>query len=385
MHSNWHRLAAGIGVAALGLMVAPSAASAAPAPAWQKVPVPSPLVNAPHTFTSVSCPTASYCMAVGTSGAGAGGAMNEAVPVAETYDGRTWTVRHPPTVRDGTFLDGVSCLSSTDCTVVGTSQQLDEGKPDDNAPVAEHWDGQAWRVEMTVTPDGGGSFTSVACPTASTCLAVGSSPGRPYSSALTERWLAGGAGWNVVAFPRPGRRAELASVACVSYEDCVAAGADSTGAVLDTYDGRTWSADRIPVLEGGLDGVSCASATSCVAVGEDDATNEPTSLVLSGSTWSLRAFPTAVHDAAIQSDTCLTATSCTAVGFLVHPTSTTSNSSAVVEHWDGTAWAARTVDQPVDPDLLGVSCADASSCFAVGSNSDPSGHETVLAMRGDGS
>ena len=48
-------------------------------------------------------------------------------------------------------LTGISCVSDTDCTAVGTYGGSRTGT-ESQKPLAEGWDGTGWTQQMTVTP-----------------------------------------------------------------------------------------------------------------------------------------------------------------------------------------------------------------------------------------
>ena len=125
--------------------------------------------------------------------------------------------------------------------------------------------------------------TSVACPSASSCVAAGSY----YDSSGNEQALlvtGSGTSWTAAEAPLPAnaaadRSAVLDSVACPSASSCVAAGdyADSSGngqGLLVTGSGTSWTAAEAPLPanaaadpDAGLGSVACPSASSCVAAG----------------------------------------------------------------------------------------------------------------------
>ena len=81
-----------------------------------------------------------------------------------------------------------------------------------------------------------------------------------------------------------------------------------------------WTATTLPLPTGStqvyLDAVSCASATDCVAVGEDNNTNVPVAETLSGATWTAAAQPLPMGSTQVNLDavSCTSATDCVAVG-----------------------------------------------------------------------
>src|SRR5436305_1135547 len=109
----------GVAVGVLGLLsgfVVPGSGRAAD-PAWSVQAVPAP--SSPNgQLVAVSCVSSTVCVAVGSYVNSA----NVRVPLAESWDGASWSVQPTPSPDGGTEveLDGVSCTSASDCTAVGS-------------------------------------------------------------------------------------------------------------------------------------------------------------------------------------------------------------------------------------------------------------------------
>src|SRR5205823_831133 len=144
-----------------------------------------------------------------------------------------------------------------------------------------------------------------------------------------------------------------------SATSCFAVGAVYYGylpyePLIERWDGTMWAIVPGPQTSesnvGGLVGVSCASTTSCFAVGGDVIEH------WNGTQWSLA--PTGLgSDAYLARVSCTTRTSCFAVGTTA-PVQTT-----LVERWDGTNWSR--VPSPDSPgaqntQLIGVSCTNST-------------------------
>jgi hypothetical protein len=102
-----------------------------------------------------------------------------------------------------------------------------------------------------------------------------------------------------------------------------------------------------------LNGVSCASPANCTAVGDYYRTASGPQLTLierwNGTAWQVEPSPSIGRDSALDSVSCPSATSCTAVGSLILG-------------WNGASWKVELASSP----FAGVSCAAPSSCMAVG-------------------
>jgi hypothetical protein len=141
-----------------------------------------------------------------------------------------------------------------------------------------------------------------------------------------------------------------------------------------------------------LDGVSCTSATACVAVGGTaKGGDSPTTLAFrplaelwNGSSWRVMPTPKPAHftSSQLKAVSCVAANNCVAVGFSfrnsIHRNGFT---MAFAERWNGIKWTLQTIPKlppyPRASSLVAVSCATAASCIAVGSYDNG---RTVLAL-----
>jgi hypothetical protein len=197
--------------------------------------------------------------------------------------------------------------------------------------------------------------------------------------------------WSIKHSPSPPGRpsGELSSVSCSSATNCFAVGiTDPTDAsegqpLIERWDGTTWSIVASPVLSGvenlELNGVSCASSTSCVAVGDAQVVSSTNfavnalTLVWRGVGWSVvpSPRPTGGGDVELHSVSCVSSIDCFAVGssFTVSTAPVTFTSKTVIEHWNGSTWSiVASPDATSVTGLSGVSCSSATSCFAVGAS-----------------
>jgi hypothetical protein len=139
--------------------------------------------------------------------------------------------------------------------------------------LTERWDGKSWSIVSSPNPKGSpdSQLSSVTCISATNCFAVGVG-----HSTLIERW--NGTIWGIVtsANPTGATGASLTGVSCPSATRCVAVGtifrATVVQRLVESWNGTTWSLTGVPVPSGtktsNLSGVSCATSTSCFAVGE---------------------------------------------------------------------------------------------------------------------
>jgi hypothetical protein len=230
--------------------------------AWQPAAVPSPPAS---SLLGVSCTSVDACMAVG---------LADASPMAERWDGHTWSVRVMQATGYNDQLQSVSCVSATFCTAVGSKG---EGGGYD-ASIIEHWDGQRW-TSQTAAASGRGSDSlwGVSCVTSANCFAVGESDTVPQYVArqLVEHW--DGHRWSLVSLPQPAEaESSLRAITCANAS-CVAAGAlinaktQTHSPYIIRFNGSKWSPDhaaQAPLANSILLGVTCPTTTTCVAVGE---------------------------------------------------------------------------------------------------------------------
>lgn len=305
----------------------------------------------------------------------------EPTPLAEAWDGQTWTQLPTANLPAGAAMSSVSCTDPANCVAVGggyTAQQIPFG-------VAAAWNGTAW----TPLPDPMASLTRISCLSAAggsgpsgtrghggpgsprttgspasrvsprtstvTCIALGtnlSSPGSP----VAESW--NGSSWTQVPLPSPlPYRTELNGLSCGGLSSCVAVGtATVPGSLAMTWNGARWRINRASKLDM-LAGVSCAAVGRCVAtggyVGESDA---PRGLAetLTGSSW--RTTKLAGGDIGNLADVSCGSSNCVAVG-----ARGLALNSSLAERWDGRTW--RMLPEPSGGGLSAVSCVQAD-CLA---------------------
>jgi hypothetical protein len=223
-----------------------------------------------NRLAGVSCPAASACTAVGSYQNG-----DQTFPLAERWNGTTWSLQPIPSP-PGAFtsrLTAVSCSAATACTAVGTSNGHGE-----DLPLAERWNGTTWTIQPVPSPtDEGGKLFGVSCSAATACTAVGQflDHAAAQTFALAERW--NGTAWTIQNSPPPPSAADafLHAVSCPAATACTAAGdffgqtsADLT--LAQHWDGTAWSVQPTPNpgrLANQLSAVACPAPASCLAVG----------------------------------------------------------------------------------------------------------------------
>jgi hypothetical protein len=291
--------------------------------------VPSPAQGTGDDLFGVSCVDAQHCTAVGRSDSGV---------LVETLNGTTWNVEAAP---GSGWLFGVSCVTAISCEAVGEDnsgatqlETLSNGSwtipshpalsgslyavscPAIGSCVAvgdvflgsgittlvETLSGGVWTRTPSPNPMSGRNYlTGVSCPTAGSCFAVGDGDqGQGSQSSFISETLKNGQ-WVASVGPNPASGVILTeNLSCATITSCVTGGAFIPGATtggisvgtgspfIETLTGDTWSVTPHPAesLQGtNLTGVSCPSATFCVAVGQ----TYPDALIeeLQGGNWSI--------------------------------------------------------------------------------------------------
>jgi hypothetical protein len=327
---------------------------------WTIQRTPNPARETNPSLSSVSCSSATACTAVGSSAA---------VTLAEVWDGTRWRIQGTPNPagRKGIALSGVSCASRSDCIAVGSYTN----RAGTVVALAESRNGARWRIQGTPNPAGAKitALSGVWCTSRTACIAVGNFT----SSAgvqLTVAERRNGSGWAIQQTRNPvfsAGSSTLNGVSCTSATACTAVGSYTNHAgtqvvLAEAWDGTSWTIQTTPDPSGAsstvLNGVSCASATACVAVGSYTS-SAGTVLGLAetwnGTSWTIQN----PGGGGLSSVSCTSARACVAVG---------GSLSAI---WNGSSWTIHNMPPPSPGPfggLNGVSCTSPTACTAVGSN-----------------
>ncbi len=336
----------------LGVLLAATAASAAMVGSFVSVPLPSGRAS----LTALSCPSNAMCYAVGERARG-----HASVSMVERWNGHAWSRVSAPAASGATPL-AISCSSTTSCMAVGV-----RGGSRGSRPFAESWNGRSWRVVNTPSlPSFDNSLSGVSCVSSSFCVAVGSTQTQTASqAALVERW--NGGRWSaerVAASPK----GFLRSVSCASEGDCWAVGMTALSlrsqAPLIVHVGANGSTVAgSPVSKGILGSVSCTSPQACWAVGNE---RSPFFIGLQGGSW--HTLPATNRFGEMLGISCATSLGCVAVGNGLGAFGGSHMGQMVpwAARWDGTTWTALGTPQENGATFSSVACPDASLCLAVG-------------------
>jgi hypothetical protein len=278
-------------------------------------------------------------------------------------------------------LQGVACDSSKSCVAVGGRSATSTGP---GGTLAETWNGTKWSVVKSPDPSGstGAVLNGVACTSAKNCLAVGDY----FTSSRTtlpaaESW--NGSKWSVVTIPAPGGAtdAALLAISCASATSCQAVGINGEDTLAESWNGSKWKIAPSPNPSAGkpnvLSGVACPATSECWAGGYYFPGEDSGSLTekWNGSKWSVVSTPTSKSGELI-GDGCFSTADCMAVGI--------GNSFfAIAQRWNGSKWATAPPAKPsgaTSTQLNAASCPASKTCESVGVN----GEQTALAESWNG-
>jgi hypothetical protein len=202
----------------------------------------------------VSCTTKYTCTMVGSYTK-----EGKTKPLIERFNeaGWAWALQTPATATAS--LADVSCASESECVAVGT-----EG----SKPFAERWNGTSWSALTVPLPAGAssGSLTKVSCPSTSFCMASGT-----YGLLVPFAVSWDGSKWTLATSGLSALVGSAQDLSCTASNACSLIGTKESKTFAQRWSGTEWAAQSSPNPEGktpALKGLSCPSATSCVAVGK---------------------------------------------------------------------------------------------------------------------
>ena len=262
----------------------------------------------------------------------------------------------------------VSCVSSNFCVATVLNEESD------TAPLVQDWNGSTWSTATLPLPSGAAEalLTAVSCTSNSFCVAVGIVA--PSTLPLIEEW--NGSSWSAstgAGLPSGSGEGELTGVSCTGPAWCMASGVevgtggDTTSAMAEEWNGSAWSLTTTATVSDSADAqfgsVSCATTTSCMAVGYSTTESAPAVLSTPGSS---------AADSFLQPPPGLTVP-----GLHANAEPHTSPVTQVLaEQWNGSSWTVSPTVAPTgitDPQFGAVSCAGTGFCMATGGLGESSG------------
>jgi hypothetical protein len=317
--------------------------------------------NGQSNGLSVSCPSLSECSVVGSVTISPSGSYPRvSVPLVERWSHGTWSIQRIPRPRGVSLrevhLGDVSCGAPTTCMAVGSSGVR-------GVPLAERWNGKAWAVER-LAGNVQGALTSVSCMSKRACIAVGYNGNRAYA----EEWT--GSRWSHALMPGRSYLTDdggsVSGLSCASLAACMAVGSWATscpsarlaradclsGALVWRWNGSQWSLRGRNAPEGNAYvAVSCVSVTRCAVL--DDSNNL---LLSNGGRWVYEPRPYNRNrnvGFSVGGLSCASATACIAVGTTSFYGSVSLPSGSyeiaakpLAWRWDGRRWVDMSPPNP---------------------------------------
>ena len=348
-----------------------------PCSAWRVVSSPNATQYQHNDLSAVSAASTTAAWAVG--GSFTDGLAEQTL--VEQWDGAAWhlvTTATPPTTIS---LSSVVVLSPTDVWVVGYNRTPHQvGR----ITLFQHWDGKQWSTVPNPNPTQPNYFDlSLAAVSSNDVWAVG----QFYNAAdsllpLAERW--DGTAWKLVATPAlPGVTESLfyAAAHIPGTQQLWAVGYALRGPrpaygqpLIERWDGTAWQVVGSPPLPAGavggkLHGVVALSSTDAWAVGEytaSDLTIRTLVVHWDGTAWQLVASPDTWG--ALSSVAAVGAHDVRAVGHMAIGGG--DNLHALIEQWNGSTWMVVTTPEPggaTYSSLSSIASDGAGGYWAVGS------------------
>jgi Bacterial Ig-like domain (group 3) len=343
-------LAAVVMVVGVALPGAPTTVAAATASGPHIRPIPGTLAT-----YGVSCPTATLCWAVGTTGDTADHGVGFIDKVVDGIPGPEISI---PTT---TALSVISCPTATFCEVVGAA--VPTATSGATALIAFH-NGKASAVHHA---PGGTWYNSVSCASAKTCRAVGYTNAPQIDSYPIVQTITNGRPGTTRTMPKATAPAsQLGGIDCLPSGACVAVGqgvygAEDAGAQTILVRITPAGVPSLPSFSPAYniaDQVACVTITTCYAVGSQSLPDIATSGILIPITKGhFGAVQVIAHNTGAASISCA-ASRCNAAGYFQPDP----NNSAV------------TNGQLITIDAKGVATAhDVADTAAIGTMSCPVG------------
>ena len=318
--------------------------------------------QSPQYGVYLSCSSPTDCIAAERASSG-----TTVVMFATTNAWATWTaVTMPASV---VSVSGISCASTSDCTVIASNADASQGYLQRPLMAA----GLGPRVP---SPTEANPVAGISC-VAGTCVAVGSIPNTNgnYPLVLLRRptlmspWIEGSQPAGVIGLDG---YIGFNGVSCVDARTCVAVGGSLIESTKDG--GFTWSPTPTPDGQQTLKSVSCADVSHCVAVGGTTriAFGPPRAALAyftaDGTTWHDASLPSGIQ--LLKHVTCPSTTFCVAVGIAPSAPGVPGAGVVITSNDGGATWKARPLPNGIG-ELQAVVCTSTMDCLVGGGVTDP--------------
>ncbi len=267
-------------------------------------------------------------------------------------------------------LSNVYCYgSSGQCYSVG---QLN---PDSQSPsgfIAGTTNAGANWSDESISLGWASSLSGIGCASSTLCFATGDNF-NSTTGATTAVLLStsnGGSSWSPSS-GLPSFLSNLNAVSCISSTTCFIVGGfiNGQGALLETTNaGTSWSDLNLAFGTGELNAITCPGATECIAVGDQQISGTPPSVLYwnGGTSWQLVSTVSASPSGSsnLTSVGCISTTACFATGPNYY---SSPNTYIVTTTSPDVTWTESSVSTSLGVGLSGLGCFGANDCWAVGS------------------
>lgn len=295
--------------------------------------------------------------------------------LAESSDGGRWYsgdgVGTPPAPNDITDPVEVSCAVVTadipDCLLVGEHYNYNGT----GVQLAAWGNANFFQPVVTRNPRGAtwSVMDDVSCPTDTFCMVVGTAGRKHTMSSTAFSWNGNRMRQLTIPAPRHSHNSELGALSCATATSCVAlgnyqnrAGKELSYALIWTS--GKWRLQHTPSVArqkaSFFNAVSCPTVTSCVAVGVSTlgARTHQFAEAWNGSKWRIVSMP-ARSDSGMNAVSCPVPGTCFASGWY--------KQVGLMVKWNGVRWSVvRTAAHASGFTFSHVSCISVTSCEAVG-------------------
>lgn len=330
-----------LGVAAAALATAllgPVVAGAASSPAGA--------VPAMASVNAIACQTSARCVAVGVDASenGKTAVVNTASAAATSWPGDL--SQH--------VLESIACATTTVCAAVASDVTVSVTASTGAARIVSTLHAPTNEIV---------ALGSIACPSASSCYAVGFEGTEVHSKAMLAHVSAGG---TVLSTSLEASSTGFASIACTSTTTCLVAAADGTGVekIQLLTNGHLGAARALPAKTFVQD-LACFGTKSCLALAGKVGSNRPNELLtLNPTTGALESSATIGGSFSGNELACSSATVCIVTGF---------------RGPEKPQIDIVTKGKPAAPRAIGgigvggIGCTKAGVCFAVGQSTTTEG------------
>jgi hypothetical protein len=280
-------------------------------------------------------------------------------------------------------LDAVACPTTVTCIAVGVTNPASTNSDalfSVGTETSGVWD---WSTAVYTGSSGAEWYQGIACPSATTCLAVGTTGVNPFEGAVSVINESQG-DWSLTSTTAIDGWNDIDAISCPTADQCVLMGAaqlpstDTPGWGTLNFDGELWTSSSPTMLvTGSYVSLDCPSATECVAAGytlSDPGQEVVDNASFANGVWSWSATTIVPPDGSggglLYSVSCPSATECVAAGDASQQPGVVQGLVTTGALTDGSWQWSPSLD--IDPDssgsgqIFGISCSADNHCLLVG-------------------